>query len=91
VVMYVTNQTVPNPSSDNSVISASQTERIEILRQALDKQGVVSASNTHYDLLASVPVATQQSQIYPTANATQPVNDPPQPRSEENEDLGVYL
>jgi hypothetical protein len=72
VVMYVGNLSLIL-SSNKPMVSSSQTERIGILRQALDKHGIVLASNAHYDL------------------PRQPVNEPPQPGADENEDRGVYL
>lgn len=77
-------------SVNNSVVSASQTERIAILRQALDRQGIVSASNSHYDLLSPTPVSAHQTQVYPTPDTTTPANDLPQSGTDD-EDHGVYL
>jgi hypothetical protein len=82
-VMYVGNLSLIL-SSNNPMVSSSQTERIGILRQALDKQGTVSASNAHYDLPPSIPVVAPEA-------PRQPVNEPPQSGADENEDRGVYL
>jgi len=81
---------------ENRVVIASQTERIGILRQALDKQGIVSASNAHYDLPSSVSGIAQQTQAFNTAFGAPHAtgwssNDPPQAITGDNEDGGVYL
>ncbi|KAF8333611.1 uncharacterized protein EI90DRAFT_2971089 [Cantharellus anzutake] len=47
-------ETEPDPDllgalQDNRVVIASQTERIGILRVALERKGLASANNPHYD------------------------------------------
>ncbi|KAF8315646.1 hypothetical protein DL93DRAFT_2135698 [Clavulina sp. PMI_390] len=72
------------------VSRASQTERVSILRKALEMKGVVSASNPHYDL---APQATPSpSTAIPASAGTVPSAQTNSSHNDSiDEDGGVFL
>ncbi|KAG9100458.1 hypothetical protein FRC06_004128 [Ceratobasidium sp. 370] len=71
---------------ENSVVIASQEERIVMLRNALEVQGAAIADNPHYDMMQA------PSRLPPTAASALPSQDPANPpNAHEEDDEGVYL
>jgi len=82
---------------DNRVVIASQIERIQILRMALERKGVVRVDNPHYDLV-DVGTARPESVNAPAVASSEisdqhaaPRRDPSAVAGGEAEGEGVFL
>ncbi|QRV87328.1 hypothetical protein RhiJN_15346 [Ceratobasidium sp. AG-Ba] len=78
---------------ENSVVIASQEERILMLRKALEVQGAAIADNPHYDIQQppqqSLPPAGPLPQVAASAPPNEDQNGSPNFNNEDSE--GIYL
>ncbi|KAG9088783.1 hypothetical protein FS749_001901 [Ceratobasidium sp. UAMH 11750] len=89
----ISDEAAPDPEfeqalRENSIVIASQEERIVMLRKALEVQGAAIADNPHYDI-RQPPAQAPPVRATPASLSENPTNPPDAHDDDDSE--GVYL